>query len=1033
MKNFNLTEWALHHKQLVYYFLVVIFIAGIFSYRNLGRMEDPDFTIRQMVVSVNWPGASARQVEEQVTDKIEKKLQDTPGLDYLRSYSTPGQSVIYVVLKDDAVKGDQIRPIWLEVRNMVNDIKPALPQGVDGPYYNDRFDDVFGCIYALTGDGYSYEELRERAEKIRRILVDVSGVRKVDVIGVQTEKIYIELENAKLAQLGLVPSDMMNVVKAQNAMAPSGMLETAADNVYLRVSGMFENLDDVKNLPVRAGGHNLRLGDVARITRGYSDPPDPRMFYNGQPAIGLALSMDKGGNILDLGTNLDRTLTQIKQQLPLGLELNTVADQPDMVQQSINDFIRSLAEAVAIVLIVCFLSLGARSGIVVALCIPLVITGVFVVMKVGGIDLHKISLGALILSLGLLVDDAIIAIEIMTVRLQQGWNRFDAACYAYEATSFPMLTGTLITCAGFIPIGFSQGTASEFVGSIFSVITIALLISWGVSVLVTPLLGYSLVTSSTAGSVPGKELYNTRFYCLFKQLLTWCLVQRKKVLFLTVICFIGSAFLMGQVKQEFFPESSRPELIVDMRLPQGASLQATEQEAARFVQRLTAEAGLVNYSYYVGKGAPRFVLTAEAVYPNTNFAQFIFVAKDVDFRDKLAKQAKNLLDTEFPQVRGNIKFIKTGPSYPYSVMLRVTGHDHDKVREIAGQVLDQLAINPMITEANLDWNEKSKVLRLDIDQDKVRILGIESQTLAANLQSLLSGSAIAEFRERDKTIGIVFRLDSASRCDLSLVKDLNIHTGGGQFVPLDQIAKISYEAEEGLIWRRNLKPTITVQANTVEGILGNNATKAVYKDLEDLRSSLPPGYSIDIGGSLESSLKASGWILQPVPLMIVAIVTLLMLQLHSIPKMLLTLLTAPLGLIGVSVSLFLTGRPMGFVVQLSILALSGIIMRNSVILIDQIEQHLKAGETVWESIINAAVTRFRPIMLTAAAAILGMVPLMSNVFWGPMAVAIAGGLFGATILTLLVLPAMYATWYRAQPEGLKLSQAEQAETGSLLQ
>lgn len=1016
MKGFNLTEWALHHKQLVYYFIFIIFIAGLFTYRSLGRMEDPDFTIRQMVVSVNWPGASARQVEEQVTDKIERKLQDIPSLDYLRSYSTPGQTVIFVALKDDAVKGEQVRPIWLEVRNMVNDIKSTLPQGVDGPYFNDRFDDVFGCIYALTGDGYSYEEMREYAERIRRILVDVPSVKKVDLLGVQTEKIYIEMETAKLAQLGLIPSDIINAVKAQNAMAPSGMLETTSDNIYLRVTGMFENLDALKNLPVRAGGHSLRLGDIARITRGFNDPSDPKMFYNGQPAIGLALSMEKGGNILDLGANLNKTLSQIKEQLPLGVELNTVANQPAVVRQSINDFVKSLSEAIVIVLIVSFLSLGMRSGIVVALCIPLVITGVFIAMKMFDIDLHKISLGALIISLGLLVDDAIIAIEMMSVKLEQGWTRFDAACHAYKVTSFPMLTGTLITCAGFIPIGFSKGSASEFVGSIFSVITIALLISWVVSVLVTPLLGYSLVKASASGSAHGRDVYNTRFYRLFKQILTWCMVHCKKVLLLTVACFIGSVLLMGLVKQEFFPESIRPELIVDMRLPQGASQKATEQEAARFVQMLTANADLTNYSYYVGKGAPRFVLTAEVVFPNTNFAQFIFVAKDVKSRDKLAKQAKELLNAEFPEVRGNIKFLKTGPSDPYQIMLRVTGHEHDKVREIAVQVMDRLAVNPIITEVNLDWNEKSKVLRLAVDQDKARMLGIDSQTLATNLQSLLSGSTISEFREKDKTVGIVFRIAPDSRQDLSLVKDMNIHIGGSEFIPLDQIAKISYAAEEGLIWRRDLKPAITVQANTIEGILGNNAAKAAYKSLEDLRASLPPGYSINIGGSLESSMKASGWLMQPVPAMFLVIITLLMLQLHNIPKMLITLLTAPLGLIGVSPSLLLTGRPMGFVVQLGILALSGIIMRNSVILIDQIEQHVAAGEPVWEAIINAAVTRFRPIMLTAAAAILGMLPLMANVFWGPMAVAIAGGLFVATVLTLLVLPAIYAAWYKAQPD-----------------
>lgn len=1014
MKDFNLTEWALRHKQLVYYFIFLVFLAGIVSYRNLGRMEDPDFTIRQMVVSVNWPGATARQVEEQVTDKIEKKLQDTPGLDYLRSYSIPGQSVIYVALKDDAVTGEEVRPIWLEVRNMVNDIKSTLPQGVAGPYFNDRFDDVFGCIYALTGDGYSYEELRRYAVRIRQTLLTVPSVKKIELLGVQTEKIHITLETAKLAELGLAPSDIMNVINAQNAMTSAGSIDTDSDRVYFRVSGMFENLDALKSLPVRAGGNTLRLGDVAQLNRGYSDPPDPKMFFNGQPAIGLALSMQKGGNILELGEALKQSLERTQQQLPLGMELNTVANQPDVVQQSVNDFIQSLTEAIIIVLLVSFLSLGVRSGVVVALCIPLVIASTFIMMKVYGVDLQKISLGALIISLGLLVDDAIIAIEMMTVKLQQGWNRFDAACHAYRVTSIPMLTGTLITCAGFIPIGFSKGSASEFVGSIFSVITIALLISWVISVLVTPLLGYHLVKITPSGSTDSGDIYNTRFYRLFKRLLTNCLIHRKKVLLITLVCFIGSIFLMGKVKQEFFPESTRPEIIVDMRLPQDASFAATEREAARFIELFTANADFKSYSYYVGKGAPRFVLTAEAVFPNTNFAQFIFIAKDSASRDKLAKQARELLDSKFPHVRGNVKFLKTGPSHPYPVMLRVSGYDHDKVREIAGQVLEHLYAHPLITEANLDWNEKSKALRVDIDQDKARTLGIDSQTLSENLQALLSGTTVSEFREEDRTIPIVFRVDPDDRRELSQIKDLNIYTGS-QFIPLDQIATIRYAAEEGLIWRRDLKPAITVQANTIEGVLPNNATKEVYQSLADFRSNLPPGYSIDIGGSLESSQKASGWIMQPIPLMLISIITLLMLQLHNIPRMLLTLLTAPLGLIGVSVTLLLTGRPMGFVVQLGILALSGIIMRNSVILIDQIEQHQNMGESVWEAIINATITRFRPIMLTAAAAILGMFPLMSNVFWGPMAVAIAGGLFGATVLTLLVLPAMYAAWYKAQP------------------
>ena len=1032
MKNINLTEWALNHRQVVYFFLLIIFIGGIFSYRNLGRMEDPDFTIRQMIVTVNWPGASARQVEEQVTDKIEKKLQDTPGLDYLKSQSNPGQSMIYVALKDDAVTESQIRPTWLEVRNMVNDIKGTLPQGVEGPYFNDRFDDVFGCVYALTGDGYSYEDLRERAEKIRRILLGVPSVKKVELIGVQAEKVYIEIETAKLAQLGIAPSDITSAVQAQDAMTASGMIETSSDNVYLRVTGMFENLDDLKALPIRANGHTFRLGDIAKITRSYIDPPDSKMYFNGQPAVGLALSMEKGGNILTLGSNLDKTLLQIKKDLPLGLELNSFSNQPKVVKESINEFVESLAEAIAIVLLVSFISLGVRSGVVVALCIPLVVTGVFISMKILGIDLHKISLGALIIALGLLVDDAIIAIEMMIVKLEQGWCREDAACYAYTSTAFPMLTGTLITCAGFIPVGFSKGSASEYMGSLFSVITIALLISWVVSVMVTPLLGHKLIKISPVSNMHDIDIYNTRFYRMFKRILTWCLLNRKRVLSITAACFVGSIFLLGLVKQEFFPASARPELIVEMRLPQGASIQATEQEANRFAQYFTDDADLVNYTYYIGQGGPRIVLVFDPVLPDLSFAQFIFVAKDTKARDELAKKVHELLATEFPDVRGNVKILNTGPSAPYPVMLRVSGYDHDKVREIAGQVQDRMAADPNLTDVNLDWNEKSKVMHLTIDQDKARMLGINSQTLGTNLQALLSGTTVAEFREKDKTVGIVFRINPDSRDSFSRIKDLNIHIGNGKFVPLDQIAKISFDAEEGLIWRRDLKPTITVQANTVEGVLGNDATQQAYANLKELRAALPPGYSIDIDGPSEMSAKAIGWLLQPVPAMLVIIVSLLMFQLQNIPKMVLTVLTAPLGIIGVSVGLLVTGRPMGFVVELGILALSGIIIRNSVILIDQIEQHSKSGEALWDAIIHAAVTRFRPIMLTAAAAILAMIPLVSSIFWGPMAVAIAGGLFGATVLTLLVLPTMYAAWYKVQPGStLQPTAAEYAgQTGS---
>jgi len=1013
MKNLNLTEWALNHKQLVYFFVAMTFIMGIFSYQQLGRMEDPDFVIRQMIVSVSWPGATARQVEEQVTDKIEKKLQDTPGVDYLKSYSQPGKAVIYVTLKDTVNEKD-VRPTWLEVRNMVNDIKSTLPQGIVGPSFNDRFDDVFGCIYALTSDGYSYEEMREQAEQIRRTLLGIKNVKKADLIGVQTEKIYIEMENSKLAQLGIDPNLIINTVKTQSPMAASGMIETSSDNVYLRVTGVFENIDDLKNLPIRANDRTFRLEDVAKIQRSYTEPMDPKMYYNGQPAIGIALSMDKGGNILTLGADLERTISQIKQDLPLGLEINQVSNQPEVVKESIGEFIKSLRESIIIVLIVSFLSLGVRSGIVVALCIPLVIAGIFVCMQIFGIDLHKVSLGALIIALGLLVDDAIIAVEMMTVKLEQGWGKFEAACYAYTATAFPMLTGTLITCAGFIPIGFSKGSASEFTSSIFTVVTIALLISWFVSVLVTPLLGYKLINLKPKENKE-QDVYDSKFYRFFRKILTWCLHHRKLVLGITMACFICSLFLLKLVKQEFFPPSVRPELIVEMTLPEGSSLKATEQEAKKLAEKLSDDPNIDNYSYYVGQGAPRFVLTTDPKLPAANYAQFIIVAKNLEARETLNNKINTIFSEDFANVRGHVKLIQTGPPSPYPVMLRVTGYDHEKVREIAKQVSEVMTTNPNLYDVNFDWNEKNKVMHLSVDQDKARILGIDSQSLALDLQTQLSGASIAEFYEQDRTVGIVFRMDVQNRKDLSNIKDLPIHIGSGKFVPLDQIAKISYDAEEGLIWRRDLKPTITVQADVKPEVTGNDAAKKVYADLAALRQSLPPGYRIDIGGSLERSQQSMDFLLKPVPVMIVIIITLLMIQLQKIPLMILAVLTAPLGIIGVSLAMLLTVRPMGFVAELGILALGGMIIRNSVILIDQIEQHIKAGETPWDAIIDSAILRFRPIMLTAAAAILGMVPLISSTFWGPMAVAIAGGLLGATILTLLVLPTMYAAWFRVKP------------------
>lgn len=1038
MNHFNLTAWALNHKQFIYFFVFVFFAAGIFSYRNLGRMEDPDFIIKQMVISVAWPGATARQMEEQVTDKIEKKLQDLPGLDYLKSYSTPGYAVIYANLSEQ-VPPKEIRARWVEARNMVNDIKGTFPSGVLEPNFNDRFDEVYGVVYTLIGDGYTYEEMREKAEKIRRILLGIPSVRKVQLLGVQTEKIYIEIENNKLASLKLDPAAILSVLQEQNAMAAAGMLETVTDNVHLRITGMFEDLEDIRTTPIEAGGRSFRLGDIANITRAYAEPSDPKMFYNGEPAVGISLAMEPGGNILTLGKNLETAISQIKQELPAGLEINQIVNQPKVVESSIGEFVKSLIEAVVIVLIVSFASLGMRSGMVVALTVPLVIAMTFTLMYLTGIDLQRISLGALIIALGLLVDDAIIAIEMMIVKLEQGWSRFDAACFSYTSTAYPRLTGALVTCAGFIPIAFAKGSASEYCVTLFWVVLYSLIASWLVAGAVTPLLGYQFLKIKPTQPVAGEshahlDLYDTPFYRRFKHLLLWCMHHRKTVLTTTAAAFIGSIFLLGFVKQEFFPASSRPELIIQLKLQEGASLVHTEEAARQFAEKLDGDPDISYYTYHVGEGAPRFVLNFEPTFHKSNFAEFVVVAKDVQARSALAQKAEQLITSEFTGVQGHVKILFNGLPADYPVMLRVKGPDHERVREIAEQVRTVMAAHPATQNVNLNWNEKSKVMHLEIEQAKARALGISSRALAASLQTQLSGAPIAEFREHDKTVSMVFRFAEENRNNPERIKDFNVHVGNGNYVPLDQIATIRYDAEEGLIYRRDLLPMIIAQAELKlsSSLTGTDVAMQVYDSLHELRNNLPASYSIELDGTTEDSIKSVKFLAEPIPAMMLIIMILLMMQLQSMPKMLITLLTAPLGIIGVSVSLLLTGSPMGFVVQLGILALSGIIMRNSVILADQIEQHLATGDSLWDAIVSSTISRFRPIMLTAAAAILAMVPLMSSVLWNHMAIAIGGGLLGATLLTLLVLPVMYATWYRAQPDSAVKNRLRSDYRGSSL-
>ncbi|MDR1241349.1 MAG: efflux RND transporter permease subunit [Deltaproteobacteria bacterium] len=1004
LENFNLSEAALKHKSLMYYLIIVLLSAGIFGYFKLGRMEDPDFVIRQMLVSVAWPGATASEMEEQVTDKIERKLQEIPYLDFLQSVSRPGLAMICITLKAER-PANEVRPAWVEARNLVADIRGELPGGVLGPFFNDRFDDVFGSIYALTSDGFSYEEMRQTGERIRRRLLAVDSIKRVELIGVQEEKIYVELEKSRLAELGIPPVAVMEAVNRHNAMLPAGMVETSTDNVHVRLSGSFDSLEAIRSLPITQNGRSLRLGDIAVIRRGYAEPAGTLMSYNGQKSIAVAVSMEPGGNILQLGRDMDAVMEEIIRDLPAGLAIERVSSQPQVVAESIADFVSTLREAVIIVLGISFISLGLRTGMVVALCIPTVLAGVFLCMYILGIDLHKVSLGALIVSLGLLVDDEIIAVEMMAVKMESGMPRAEAAGAAYHVTAVPMLTGTLVTCAGFIPIGFSKGMAAEFTAALFPVISIALLLSWIVSVTVAPLFGCHIMQNR-----PKKErgLYSGRFYSGFRKTLAWCLRRRGAVLFVTALVFGGSVFALQFVKKDFFPASVRPEIIVQMTLPAGSSVRATAAEARRFADFLDGESGIKNYTYYVGEGSPRFLLTIEPVLPASNYAQFVIVAGTIAERVRLQKKIAGVLNEHFPQVVGNMRLIQTGPPSAYPVMLRVAGYDKGRVRELAAKLADIMRANPNIYNVNFNWNEMGKSLRLHLDNDKIRALGLDKQTLSAYLQAQLSGLGMAEFYDGDRTIEIVLRMNREDRDYLGRLEQLPVFLPGGRYVQLGQIAAAGVlEAEESVIWRRNLQPAITVQGNIQSGT-ATEMTRWVYEQAEELRAGLPRGYSIEMDGAAENSAKSLRHMLAPVPWMAVAIITILMLQLQRFSLMFLALCTAPLGLVGVTAGMLVFGQPLGFVAQLGILALSGMIIRNSVILIVQIEKHLAQGESPRQAIIESAVFRFRPIMLTAAAAVCAMIPLTRNVFWGPMAVAVAGGLLAATVLTLLVLPCMYA-------------------------
>ena len=1018
MKNFNLADWALRHKSIIYYFIAVLLTFGIFSFTHMGRMEDPDFTMRTMVVGVSWPGASPQQMSDQVTDKLEEKLRDLPGVDYTKSFTDGSKSVIYINLKED-LPSNKIRPAWEEARNMINDEWKSLPSGVQGPSINDRFDDVYGTIYALSGDEFSYEEKRQQAENLKRQLLSVPNVKKITLIGVQEKSLDVTINKDKLASYQVSTQQLLTALKQQSAMVPAGMVNTDTNNVYLRINGVFDSVDAVKNMPIRINNQTIRLGDIADVTMTYKDPSSPQFYYEGKPAIGIAISMDAGANNIEFGKAIDTKLKELKTTIPAGLSLDQVSNQPHIVKESIGDFSQSLFEAIAIVLLVSFASLGIRTGIVVALTIPVVVSTTFVLMYENGIYLHKVSLGALILALGLLVDDAIIVVEMMSVKLEEGFNHWRAATFAYESTAFPMLSGTLITCAGFLPLALAEGMVAEFTKSLSIVVFMALILSWIASVLVSPVLGYKIIENKD--EKPESEWtrrdhimhrLKTVFYARFESLLHWALGHHKAVLLLTLGAFILSLLSFPLIKQEFFPSSTRSEIIVSMQFPQSSSIDYTQNQAKSLDALLKDNEHIDHFTTYVGEGSPRFVLTLEPELPRANFMQTIIVTKSLEDRDALFKDLQDQLNDQYPSALINMQFVQIGPPSKYPVMLRVSGPDASEVKTIANDVKAKMQEDKDLHNIAFDWPDTEPVAQIHIDPDKARLLGINSYAVSLHLQSLLSGTKSGEYYEGNQTIPVTFRLSGNENHNLAALSSLPIQTGNGSYVPLSQIATISMSQEEGIIWHRNMMPTISIHANVGPGVLGNAKTKEIYNKLAEYRQDLPTGYTIDLDGSAEKSVTAVQKLLVPMPIMLFAIMTILMFQLKRIALMFMALFTAPLGLIGVVLALNITRTPLGFMAILGIIALSGMIIRNSIILLDQIEIHRAEGQSAREAIINSATLRFRPIMLTAIAAILGMIPLMGSVFWSPLAIAFSGGLLVATILTLIVLPVMYATWYK---------------------
>lgn len=1016
MKGLNLAEWAIRHKQIVYFFIIAIITGGLWSYFHLGRSEDPDFTIRQAVVTAAWPGASAQQITQQVTDPLEKKLQDTKGLDYIKSFTHDGKTVIYVNLKDSVPK-EEMQTRWHEIRNLVNDEWSSLPSGVMGPYINDRFDDVYGSIYAVTGDGFSYEEKRKYAENIRRRLTGVEDVQKVELLGVQKQEIYVEMDQNKLASFGMRPSDVFAMLQQQGAMMPAGMIHTDSRNVAVRVEGLLDTVESLKELPIHVGERSFHLGDVASVTQMYADPETSLMYFNGKPAVGIAVSMAPGGNNLVLGKNLEKEIEKEKAELPAGLDIGQVADQPSVVNDSIHEFTKSLLEAIVIVMAASFLSLGFWSGIVLALCIPVVVCASFIYMKWQGIDLHIVSLGTLIVSLGLLVDDAIIVIEMMQVKLEEGMDRLAAAQAAYKGCAKPMLAGTLITAAGFIPVGFAAGQTAEYVGAFFWVIASTLLLSWVASIFVSPVLGYRFIRVKAGEK---KSAFADRAYRLFYKAIAWCIRFKKTVIIGTAAIFAGTVALIPFVNQEFFPDSVRPEIILDVNLPSGASIKETKEVMAGIADNLYGDNRVSSFSTYVGDSAPRFILLFDPLAPEDSHGQMILVARDSKVRDSLRDDTLAFIAEQYPDARAHARLITTGPPAEYPIMLRLSGKNVEDTEKFAKEAAALVSQYPGMKNVSMDWPEETPVVRLKIDQDKVRKLGGDNYSISRDLYVKLSGYKVAESYQGNQLVPISFRLEGSNAARLADLSSLPVHVGSGRYVPLGEIADISYENETSTIWRRDLHPTITIRGEAGGDKTADSVVNELYdRTLKDFREHLPDGYTLEKGGAIENSEKSVQYLAAPVPIMIFLILMILMFELDKIPLMVIAGITGPLGLIGAILSLFLTRQPMGFVSIVGMLALSGMVVRNSIILLDQIRQHLADGKKPYDAVIESAALRFRPIMLSSVTDVLGFVPLIPSPFWRPLAVSFIGGLLLATAIGLLVVPALYCWYYKV--EGPKAS------------